>query len=402
MFSKLVPVVSIVFVLLACVTPDSARIREVLDTDLVTFESGTVPDELVDTLSRRKVLLLGETHYVQEHQEFVLELLIRLHPHGLRLFAQEMPHAYGWIVDDYVTGERDNYPESVRRMDEYWIEGLRAFNEGLPESERIRFSYIDMNHAHDACLLSLSWMVRGTRIGESIGPLVVDVLETHPGTDGYIRALVDLEQRLASDRARLEDTLGLRWYARLVEVVEIELRSIPVRERFDNPVRERIMIDLANRAIENAAGSSVALNVGMYHAQRRRYMGTRQEWLGEYLSANAERFGGSEQLYSVAFWGFSGERIRNFMDRNPEPVPEAMDRPTSNFARQIAEIVARRDGTTRPESAAFIELSDPAFARSMQIAFSFSRLRAAPGRQFDAYLVFPEISVLESIRRAWE
>ncbi len=62
----------------------------------------------------------------------------------------------------------------------------------------------------------------------------------------------------------------------------------------------------------------------------------------------------------------------------------------------------RRDGTTRPESAAFIELSDPVFARSTQIAFSFSRLRAAPGRQFDAYLVFPEISVLESIRRAWE
>ena len=170
-----------------CVTPGSQTMRDVLDAEIVTFAPGEVPDALVDTLSTRRVILLGETHYVQQHQEFVLELLTRLHPRGLRWFAQEMSHAYSWIVEDYVLGRRDDYPDSARRMDEYWVEGLRRFNDGVPESDQIGVAYIDMNHAHDALLLSLSWMVRGTEAGERIGPIVADVLAA-PGRqfDAYV------------------------------------------------------------------------------------------------------------------------------------------------------------------------------------------------------------------------
>lgn len=380
---------------------NSARMRDVLDAGIVTFDHHQVPEALVNTLSGKRVLLFGETHYVQEHQEFVLELLKRLHSHGLRWFTQEMAHAYGWIVEDYVLGLRDDYPDSVRRMDEYWIEGLRSFNMELPEPERIRVRYIDMNHAHDALALSLWWMARGTAAGEQIGPVAAGVLGTKPGTGAYEKALRELDTRLEAERDTLVDTLGPAWYDRLTDAVKIEIRSIPVRKQHDVHVRERIMIDLAMRTIENAGESGVAINVGMYHAQKRRYMGTRQEWLGEYLASHANSFGGADRLYSIAFWGFGGEQIRNFMDRDPQPVPAAIERPVSSLSRQIAQVVAQRDGSERPESAAFLELSHPEFGRYMHVAFTHSQLRVVPNRQFDAYVIFPTMSILQSIRRTW-
>ncbi|TVQ19890.1 MAG: hypothetical protein EA382_15840, partial [Spirochaetaceae bacterium] len=234
-----------------------------------------------------------------------------------------------------------------------------------------------------------------------IEPLVAGVLATRPGTDEYAAAVTELERRLVSEFESLVEILGATWYGRIKEAVEIELRSLPIRARHDVHARERIMIDLTLRTVADAADSIVAVNVGMYHAQTRRYMGTRQEWLGEHLAANADRFGGADRLYAIAFWGFDGERIRSFMDRDPQPVPAAMERPPTNLSRQIADVVARRDGADRPESAAFLDLSHPVFARRMPIAFGYSPLRAAPSRQFDAYVIFPEITILESIRREW-
>jgi erythromycin esterase-like protein len=385
-----------------CASPASARVQNALDAAVVTFAPGTVPDALVEYLSPRRVVLLGETHYAQEHQELVLKLLERLHPHGLRWFAQEMSHAYGWIVEDYVLLEREDYPNAVRRMDQHWIEGLRRFNRSLEPEDRIRFRYIDMNHAPDGLTVSLWWMVRGTTAGQEIYPVVEQVLETIPESEEYVTALDRLSSRLVEEADTLSQRLGNVWYERLVDLVEIEIRSLPIRARRDVQARERIMIDLSMQIIDAADAEGVGINVGMYHAQKRRYMGTRQQWLGEYLVRHAERFGGRDALASVAFFGFDGVRLRSFMDRDPEPVPPAIERPERNLMRQIAERTASRDGTERPQSGAYVELSHRLFQCSMPIAFTFSPLRAAPGRQFDAYVIFPELSILESIRRSWE
>ena len=387
---------------IGCVSPASPRVQDALDTGVVTFEPGTVPDALVDHLAPHRVVLLGETHYVQEHHELVLELLERLHPHGLRWFAQEMSHSLGWIVEDYVLWQRDDYPNAVRPMDEHWIEGLRRLNRTLEPDDRIRFRYIDMNYALDGFTVSLWWMVRGTPAGQDIYQVVEQVLETRPGTEEYVHALDRLSGRLVEDADTLSQRLGTVWYERLVELVEIEIRSLPIRAQHDVHSREQIMIDLSMRMIDAANGETVGINVGMYHAQKRRYMGTRQQWLGEYLVEHAERFGGLDQLVSVAFFGFDGVRLRSFMDRDPEPVPPAIELPERNLMRQIAELTAARDGAERPQSGAYLELSHPVFQRSMPIAFTFSPLRAAPGRQFDAYVIFPEITILESLRRSWE
>ena len=101
--------------------------------------------------------------------------------------------------------------------------------------------YIDVNHAHDALMLSLSWMARGTPAGERIEPLVAGVLATQPGTDEYAAAVTELERRVVAERGALVQTLGATWYDRLTEAAEIEIRGLPLRRQHDVHARERII-----------------------------------------------------------------------------------------------------------------------------------------------------------------
>ncbi|TVR70725.1 MAG: hypothetical protein EA427_05335 [Spirochaetaceae bacterium] len=358
----------------------------------------------METLASRRVILLGETHYVQEHQEFVVRLLRELHPRGLRFFAQEMSHAAGWAVDDYVRGRREDYPPHVRVLDHYWIEALREFNRDLPAEERIRFRYIDMNHDPSRFHYMLQMMARES---DTTAIIACTLLVTRPGTPEYLEALQDLHDLVKREESLLREEIGPLWYGRLRESLEIEVRSAAIRTRWSDAERESIMIDLTTRLLEEARGTGAiaAVNVGMFHAQKERYMGTRQEWLGEYLARHPGLTGGEEGLYSLAFYGMEGEGLRSFRDTDPRPVPPALERREGNLSRVIAEVArSHRADRSSPEAttpAVFLDLSHPLFMRRMPIAFTHSPLRAVPGRQFDGYLVYPEISVLESIRREW-
>lgn len=373
--------------------PDHTTLRDVVAREAILFDHSTeVPRELVDTLADRRVILLGETHYVQEHQEFVLELLKELHPRGLRFFAQEMSHAAGWTVDDYVRWRRDDYAPQVRILDEYWIEGLRRFNRDLPDEERISFRYIDMNHDESRLHYTLQMMAHES---DTVAIIACTLLVTRPGTPEYVNALHELWGLVREQEELLEEKIGALWYGRLREALEIEVRSVPIRREWDNAAREEIMIELTRRILAEAQqrDAMTALNVGMYHAQKRRYMGTRQEWLGEYLARHPDLTGGEEGLYALAFYGMTGESLRTFQDREPRQVPPARERRESNLSRAIAEVAG--------EAAVFLDLSHPLFMRRMPIAYTHSPLRAVPARQFDGYLVFPEISILQSLRREW-
>ena len=102
----------------ACVTGPGSGIDDAIAAQAGFVEPGTVPSDLVDTLRPYRVILLGESHYVHEHQDVVVQLLRELHLHGLRWFAEELSHASGWAVDDYVRGLRDDPAPSVDGMNE--------------------------------------------------------------------------------------------------------------------------------------------------------------------------------------------------------------------------------------------------------------------------------------------
>lgn len=363
-----------------------------------------MPRELVETLASRRAILLGETHYVQEHQEFVVRLLEKLHPYGVRYFAQEMSHAAGWAVDDYVRGHREDYPRQVAMLDQYWIEALREFNLTLPDDERISFRYIDMNHDESLFHYSLQMMARES---DTVAIIACSLLVTRPGTREYREALHALHDLVRTEEELLRPKIGDHWYDRLRDSLEIELRSVPIRGSWDDAAREKIMIDLTRDILREArdAGAMTAINVGMFHAQRERFMGTRQEWLGEYLARNPDLTGGPEGLYALAFYGMDGEYLRSFQDRDPRRVTPARERRRGNLSRAIAEVASGGDeghgGGAHGTAAVFLDLSHPLFMRRMSMAFTHSPIRTVPARQFDGYVAYPEISILESLRSRW-
>lgn len=389
------------------------RVPEVLSEQAVFSEPAELAPELVNALSGRRVILLGETHYVQEHHEFLGSFFRATHAQGLRYFVQEMSHASGWAVDDYVRGLRSDYPDSVKPLDAYWIGALREFNTGLVPEERIRVRYNDMNHNELAFRISLQMMSRETALAASVaGAAVKAVLAADPTTAAdsipadsipadpwYEPALHELGRVIEQNGARLRSEIGTEWYERLSGTLAVELRTLPLRDNWDVATRERLMIDLTVKVMQEAGtdrsdGATVAVNTGMFHAQRRRYMGTRQQWLGEYLAANPELYGGPEGLYSLAVFGFTGEMLRRFTDREARQVPHPTTRSQYTLSRRLYE-------QSPPGKMVFLPLQDPVFERRMRLAFSYSELTGRPGRQFDAYLVHPQISVLESLRARW-
>ncbi len=384
--------------LIACVTPSPDTLREVVHRESVTFDHREeLPRELLETLAGRRVILLGETHYVQEHQEFLIQLIRALHPQGLRYLSQESHHAAGWAVDDYVRGERDDYPVQVRPIDRYWIEALREFNRDLPPQDQVRVRYNDMNHDRSVFHYTLQMMARESG---TVAIIACPVLVSRPGTPEYEEALTTLHELLRENEERLRRKIISPWFDRLHRSLEIELRSLPIRKRWNDAEREKIMVDLTVETISETreTGATAVFNMGMYHAQKERFMGTRQEWVGEYLTNRPELYGGSDGLYSLAVFGLSGKTLRTFTDREYHPVPPAARRRPRNLARAIADATAPGKISGDPGSAAFLPLAHRVFSRRMPIAFSRSALRAIPARQFDGYVAFREISVLESLR----
>ena len=73
--------------------------------------------------------------------------------------------------------------------------------------------------------------------------------------------------------------------------------------------------------------------------------------------------------------------------------------PPRNLSRRIADAaVAAGDGEI---PAVFLPLDHPAFNRRMPVSYRFSPVRAVPARQFDAFVVYPAVSVLRSLQATW-
>ncbi|TVQ98240.1 MAG: hypothetical protein EA403_14245 [Spirochaetaceae bacterium] len=402
----------------ACVTSPGAgsAVDDAIAARARFFNPQAVPSELVEALRPHRLVLLGESHYVQEHQDFVVLLLRELHPHGLRWFADELSHASGWAVDDFVRGLRDDPPPSVVRMNETYLNGLRAFNATLPPSERIRFRYIDMNHNPTAFQTSLQMMIRETDLSP-VAAEIVEVLASDPYDEDYLEALHALERAIAPDRSTgaavqagasvvLRDRAADLWFHRLRETLEVEIRSFPLRLQWDVAERELIMIDLVNAILDESGNDMVAVNTGMFHAQRQRFMGTRQEWLGEYLVRNSQLTQGAEPgsqsgFYAIAFFGMRGERIRHSRDQQPQPMRPLAELPQRNLSRRIADAAASAAAGDEAIPAVFLPLDQKAFERRMLVSYGFSPVRAIPARQFDAFVVYPEVSVLRSLQATW-
>ncbi len=320
--------------------------------DGIVFADDTIPDAVIDLLAQNQVVLIGETHHLREHWAFDAQLLQRLHEHGFRQFLVEQAHMHEWLLEDQYVNGATLVPDWVPPpFFERRYAALREFNATLPAGERIRLRTMDAN-------IDVYGGAEGFRellasLVDLLGP--VDAVDEFGRTDyatpdSQVTAVEALRAALENDRATLTEAWGPRWYDRIVEMVEVERRSIDVRAlEGDDSSRKRedvIKWVVDARLIEDPGGA--VINIGAHHAQKAHLMGTEQEWMGDYLVNRSTAVTGGIIVIGAT-------SARTVLERGAGGTPfDVRDTsPDDELYRVMAE--------TYPDQTVFLPLDDPVF-----------------------------------------
>lgn len=356
------------------------NLAEIVERDGVAFTAGSIPDAMLERLSDHQLIVVGETHFLREHQEFMVELLRALHAHGFRQLLLEWPHMADWLVADYMEGGQirpDWDPPSIGMA--AMIAPIREVNQSLPEGERIAVRNIDVNlsdygGARDFITL-LGWL--SAHLG-SPGPLEAMIQGGYQGDASHRQKLETLRERLETEQSQLTADWGSHWYDTVAEMVVVELASARIRgirdSDYDRSAREREgeMKRLTDLRLLGYGHGSV-LNVGGNHAQKSYLKGTKQEWLGDYLVHKSTAVGGSVIVVAVTAARMTGGGHPDFtLD----------DSPDNELFRVMSE--------TWPGQIVFLPLDDSVFATG-GVLMNWEReiYKDAPKQVYDAILQFP-------------
>jgi hypothetical protein len=288
-------------------TPEVSReeVAQLIQTEAVAFPNLSLPSEVLDDLASHRVVVLGETHRLREHWEFLAMLVEDLHGAGFRQVMIEAPHMAEWLYDDYVRGGILAPDWEPPTFYESRLAGIREVNRALEPAERIRVRAIDVNEEHHG---------GGRAFREVLGSLVQILGEAGPvesftatpvgSFDDERESIERLSDSLRSASSTLSEEWGPDWFAHVVEMVDVERASIDIREYRQSDddratrAREKKIIELAESRLAEGEGRSV-INVGAHHAQKSPLMGTDQEWLGDYLTHRSDAADGS--VFIIAF-----------------------------------------------------------------------------------------------------
>ena len=187
-----IPILSLLVLILfltgACSKLRFNELESLVDDKLVLFAETEIPGELETLVEANRIVVFGETHYVQEHNEYISLLLDRYGPEGLCFFS-EFSNAHNWMIEDYVSGEIDYLPYKLRLLNHIWIEKIREINLAHEQVLPIQFYFMDVNHWEDDFTSSL---IESEKIlGEQSIFALIKILRAD--TDAYLRALYDLQ-----------------------------------------------------------------------------------------------------------------------------------------------------------------------------------------------------------------
>lgn len=345
----------------------------------LTFND-TIPQSMLERLDNTRVLVFGETHYVQEHQEYVSELLVLLSPLGFRTYLQEGMHAIGWIANDYVHGVIDDLPRALYMFDGYLLRELREYNASVPANQRISFHHVDINHWIGIFREAIDVIEKRIDTRD----FFAEILAAEDDSPDYERALQRSLARLREERSKYASRWSEAWVARIDELLEVELASLAIRRNWDSAERELWIRELTKRRID-ATALKVVVNAGMNHAQKRYFRGMgpggSYELQGEMIAANYPS-------YHVAFFGVRGEAKSSFLDREARSFDLVRQTRKDDLVNVVARQMAGR--------IAWLPLDDPIFANPMRLDGN----RVIPADQFDALVFYPEITLMESLKES--
>ena len=360
----------------------TAELSAVIERDGIAFGAETVPEAVLSRLAANEVILIGETHHLREHYAFVNALLRDLHARGFRQLLVEQPQMADWILDDYVGGSalEPNWepPANWQRK----FAAIREFNATLPPEERVHVRAIDVNEEYYGGAASFRALLE-MLVGHlpSAGP-VDEFLQADYGTPTtQTGAIESLRSSLEAERPALVASWGSDWYDTVVEMVDVERASIDIRA--DRPTndgraaraREEVIKVLADARIGGYEGRTV-VNIGGHHAQKSHLLGTKQEWLGDYLVHRSPAVAGAVVVLSVV-----AARIELDPGASGTPYDVLDASPPKELFRMMAE--------AWPDQTVFLPLDDPVFVtRGVPVDYEGRVYVSALKEQYDAVLQY--------------
>ena len=355
-------------------TVGADELRSVVERVAVPFEAGSPPDALIEQLAEHAIVVVGEHHGISEHGAVVAALVAALHPHGLRTLMLEYPQAATWLLDGYARGMLDALDGAATATYGELLGGVRAFNLTLSPEDRVHVHAIDVNARADDALPPL----RGLMHQLGLPDVLVDAVAGIEGGEDRAVALERLRAQLLDPAAAFDAVWGDLGYRAVLDLVDAELRSIPVRalrtERQRSDARERVMHELVERYRAREGGPAL-VNVGAYHAQKTSRDGTVDVWLAERLGASG---------YSVLVTPTRGALPRGDTVRS---IDVLSDSPPNELLRVTVEL--------HGHGRVYVPLDDPFFRDERVVLTHHSRLDTEPpGRVFDGVLLLGEVRAI--------
>lgn len=383
--------------LFSCASRVTGSAGFVLADDVTFISNSTSNRDLLSAAWKgREFFLIGETHFVAEHQSFWADRFPALADAGYRVFAQEGQAAFSWLAEAYSLGETLAVdPESlladaaeISGFDGYWLPVLRTYNLRQPETERLAFAYFDMNHWPYSFLKSLTLLLRAAGMPVEERPeWARQMLSLKPDTSAY-RIALESALRLGEHSGL---GLGPAWDGRLGRMLRDELASSQLRTRWNDNAREDFIERKVLELRQHYGGVPMVVNCGLNHAQLRTLMGPTRQVLGERLVRRLALDGyPSGALYSLAVVTLSGESLRRYDQALPERHSARSRGRPGELVFELAVLAQEQAGA----SALFLPLNLPRWrnnAYRMDYSGDFKIVR--PGLQYSALLALPVASI---------
>jgi len=368
------------------------EVREVLKSELVTYEPGQLPDAMVDRLAENELVLVGEYHELAEQDDFLADLITALHPRGFDRVLIESFSILGWFAERYALGEvdwlePDNDAEAyyfglVARDERDLLRTVRKLNESLPEGQKITVDFVDINHASNVFPIALNKYVNDGYLLSA--PVLDEFLGAALAANNrgeYEEALRQLDERLSTGQDGHTSRWGQATYDRLQSLVQVELASLEIRklgspsDRDYSRKREEALIDNVERHLQEATGRTL-MNFGGFHIQKRPRLGTVDKWAGDYLDGESLHVDGP--VYSLMV--------------TPARIVKADETVTFSLhdkspANELARLMSERAGS-RPSFLSF----DDAFFEDERVVLNVNGnvISVEPKTLFDGFVVLPE------------
>lgn len=374
--------------LISCAAaPDvpSAELSAVVERDGVPFVLTAIPDGVLARLAQNRVVVVGETHMIQEQGLLMGGLVRGLYDRGFRQLLLEWPHMADWLLADFVedAGLEPGWTPPSTLVGGGVVAAVRDLNRTLPAgAERFSVRAIDVNLIEYGGAASFRNMLDtlSRHLGDR-GPIDAFMSSGYATRESQTAAIGALRSGLQNDRTGLIANWGARWYDVVSEMAEVESASIAIRadrdSDYDRTTRDRegVMRTLADRRLDGY-GRNTLVSAGNTHAQKSPLMGTSAvEWLGDYLVHLCPNVGGTVFVLAVTpatILNATGDETYDVMDRSP--------------ANEVWRVMHE----TFPSQVCILPFDDALFSTtSAPMNFDGSIYRGLPKSHYDAFILLP-------------